>query len=400
MTVLTPPKRQRSQNVSMPCDSFEVIELAAPGLELIWRLLPGEGVAGNQSVSADRNSLFKNNVFKWLRDGFSWFRCRYGVFYTCRMPDYWDIWAWCAVRWALRQNRWDTVITSGGPYSVHWVGWALKKRRLVKRWVMDWRDLWTKNHIFAGLPLVRVLESHIEKTFHALADIVTTVSEPLAVTLRKQTQTPVNVIYNGFDQDDYASLDPTPLFPADGVFRIVYTGTIYSGKQDPTPLFRAVRALHDAGVISPDKLRMVFAGGNCDPSVAADNSGVSAYCEYAGFLPRPDALRMQRDADLLLFLEYESPGVEGVLTGKLFEYLVAGPAIWAVGVGGEHSAGRIIQDHGRGHAFGNDIEALKNALSLMLSNPLLQTCEKILPKSLAIFSRENQAIRLLNLFNQ
>ena len=90
--------------------------------------------------------------------------------------------------------------------------------------------------------------------------------------------------------------------------------------------------------------------------------GVDQYCEYAGFLPRPEALRMQRDADLLLFLEFESPGVEGILTGKLFEYLAAGPQIWSVGVGSKSSAGCMINEYGRGRAFGKDVDAIREAL--------------------------------------
>jgi glycosyltransferase involved in cell wall biosynthesis len=104
-------------------------------------------------------------------------------------------------------------------------------------------------------------------------------------------------------------------FPTDDTFRIVYTGTIYTGKRDPAPLFKAVGSLLQ-NKLNPEGLRIIFCGSNSDVSDIARKYSVNNIVEYAGFLPREVALRMQRDADALLFLEYESENVQGILTGN------------------------------------------------------------------------------------
>jgi glycosyltransferase involved in cell wall biosynthesis len=145
------------------------------------------------------------------------------------MPDHHDLWALRSLP-AVSAQKWDVVISTGGPYSTHLVGYILKRRGKADRWGVDWRDLWTDNHIYPGLPLVRMVERYAEHKFHQHADVITTVSEPLAAKLRLKAGNKVKVIYNGFDPEDYENLPVARIFPEDGVFRIVYTGTLYPGK--------------------------------------------------------------------------------------------------------------------------------------------------------------------------
>lgn len=394
VTVITPPKKQRVQNTPMSFDGFNVVELPAPGLELVRRFSANSSEVAFSQPEKSRNLI--KIAFSGIRRYVNRLRENYGVFNASRMPDYWDVWAWIATRWAIKQD-WDAVVTTGGPYSVHWVGLALKKKQLTRCWAMDWRDLWTGNHIFLGLPVVRLIERGLESWFHDTADIITTVSDPLANSLRRITQTPVYTIINGFDPEDNTTLDSSPIFPLDGIRRIVYTGSIYAGKRDPSPLFWAVKQLHDVGILSPGQLRIVFAGANCDPSELAQSVGIEDYCEYAGFVGRQQALRMQRDADLLLFLEFEAPDLDGILTGKLFEYLVAGPEILAVGIGNKTGAGKIIEDYGKGRALGKDVDKIRNTLREFIDSKVNKTSDQIYAKPLDIFTRETQALNYLSL---
>ncbi|GAB4255716.1 MAG: hypothetical protein Kow0065_03980 [Methylomicrobium sp.] len=395
VTVITPPKKLRPQNTPMSFEGFHVIELPAPGLAFIWRFWSGND--GLNHHYRTENSSFIKKTLSGLRHLINKFRERYGCFYASRMPDYWDIWAWSATRWATKQS-WDAVVTTGGPYSVHWVGLNLKKKQLTPVWAMDWRDLWTHNHIFPGLPLIRNIERYLENRFHSTADIITTVSEPLASTLRELTDTSVHTILNGYDPDDLNALDPTPIFPSDNIRRIVYTGSIYAGKQDPLPLFLAIKGLDQRGILSSDQLQIIFAGSNCDLSESALSLGVEDYCHYMGFVSRPDALRMQRDADILLFMEFESPEVKGILTGKLFEYIAAAPPIWAIG--SEAGAGKIIKDHDKGQVFGKNIEKIQDALLSLLNSPFQKKSDAKKTKIANEFSRETQAYNYLELLEQ
>src|SRR5690606_23258859 len=62
-----------------------------------------------------------------------------------------------------------------------------------------------------------------------------------------------------------------------------------------------------------------------------------------GFVSRADSLAAQARSSLLLLLESSAPEARGVLTGKLFEYLVSGIPILAVGINSHNAAGALLQ---------------------------------------------------------
>lgn len=354
VTVLTTPKRARPWDTPMPFVGFRVQEVPVPLLSryVLHRMkLSAKTPKNSETVQGDSYfACFMNRI-----------RQKYGIFSACRFPEPADLWAVVAARWA-RQQPWDLVVSTGGPYSVHRIGLAVKRRRPGTKWVVDWRDLWVDNHIYPGLPFLNFYEKVLERKFHRAADMITTVSEPLAEVLRTKTGKKVQVIFNGFDPEDYTHLSKEPFFPKDGILRIVYTGTVYRGKQDPSPLFEAIHNLRRDKGLTPDKLRVVFVGSSANAQDLAKAYGVEDFCEYLGLIPRNDALRTQRDADALLFLEFEAPGVEGILTGKLFEYLYANKFILAVGVSTKTSTGNLIVSTTHGAAVGKDVTKIQSIL--------------------------------------
>jgi two-component sensor histidine kinase len=258
------------------------------------------------------------------------------------------------------------VISTGGPYSVHRVGLALKKKRPDIKWIVDWRDLWTKNHMYSGLRIFHRYERYLENRFHQYADLITTVSDPLANILRSITKTRVKTIYNGFDSEDFQEIKSKPR-KENTIFTIVYTGTIYRGFRDPSPLFGAVANLKEKGLITADDLEIQFAGANADVSDIAEFYNVSEFYSYLGFIRREDALQLQYDADVVLFLEYNEynynkPDVQGVLTGKLFEYLYIAQEIIAIGIDLTTAAGKLICAANAGYCFGTDVEKIEEYL--------------------------------------
>lgn len=395
VTVLTTQKVQHPSDSPMPTDGFSIVSLPIPGLMGKISGLLKNAKQGSESKKTEKKS---SPIIKLI----FFIKRRYGIYSGCRMPEVTDAWAKIALAYAGKED-WDFVISSAWPYSVHRVGYGLKTSGKAKFWIMDWRDLWSGNHMYPGLPIIRWLEKRMEQKFHSTADMVTTVSDPLASQLRIDVGNKVHVIYNGFDPDDYADLSKEFVFPDDGVFRIVYTGSIYSGKQDPTPLFEAIKKLHDSNIISPSQLSVIFVGINSDVTDLAKKNHVGEYVSFQGVVPREHALRMQRDCDVLLFLEFQKPGVDGILTGKLFEYLFAHSPILAIGMSNESSAGTIIEKSRRGVALGNNVANIEQWLLLQLNNnarqKTLATKNHTDPMILK-YSRENSAKQLLALFSE
>ncbi|RMG05813.1 MAG: hypothetical protein D6735_04905 [Acidobacteria bacterium] len=179
----------------------------------------------------------------------------------------------------------------------------------------------------------------------------------------------------------------------------MYTGSIYA-ERDPSPLFRAIKLLEDQNILINNPLKVIVAGYYFPLlDLAIEREGVKQYVEFRGLVPRPDALRMQRDADALLHLDIPS---EGILTGKVFEYLVAGPPILVVGGNAQSSVGALVEECQRGKNYRTDVEALASDLIHLLhekrhkrdiGNKTINIAN--LAPEILQFSREEQARKML-----
>jgi hypothetical protein len=78
----------------------------------------------------------------------------------------------------------------------------------------------------------------------------------------------------------------------------------------------------------------------------------------------------QHTADVLLFLDWTEVQAEGVLTGKLFEYLGTGRPILSLGRRKDSEAARLIAEAGCGVTLTTDEEIEKFLLHLLSSDRL------------------------------
>ena len=79
------------------------------------------------------------------------------------VPDSRCFWVKPSVKYLkkyIKDNRIDTIITTGPPHSVHLIGLKLKKNLNVK-WIADFRDPWTNIDYFHQLPFSkRTVKKH------------------------------------------------------------------------------------------------------------------------------------------------------------------------------------------------------------------------------------------------
>jgi glycosyltransferase involved in cell wall biosynthesis len=279
---------------------------------------------------------------------------RAGVFSSVRQPDLTDWWVKPARAWALAHGPWDVVVSSGGPPAAHLVALGIKGRAGCRVWAADFRDLWSDNHIYAGLFPWTLLERRRERRVLANVDRLVTVSPGLAERLAAKAGKPVEVIYNGYDPTDFAGLEPESVFPRDGQVRLVYTGTVYDRGQDLDALCAAVAAEPRATLVVASDRDDVW-------STAAQRAGLGDRFDFRGSVPRAEALRMQRDAGALVLLDWHDPR-HGVLTGKVFEYLLSPAPIWVVGGAVDSPAAQLVARAGRGLALGRDVGRIRAAI--------------------------------------
>jgi glycosyltransferase involved in cell wall biosynthesis len=244
---------------------------------------------------------------------------------------------WCkpafdAARDLDKTKPFDIVLSTFGPASTHLLARRIKKHGLAQYWVGDFRDLWTQNHYREGeyTILRNWLERRLELHTMADADLLTTVSNPMAEQMAKLHHgAKIAVITNGFEPARNLE-QTTELFEH---FTILYAGHLYSGRRDPSPLFEALQQLKDENVEGANQLQMLFRV--TDPTwlrmLVDSYDGLREQVRIESWVNRELLLREQRAATVLLQLNWDHPDDVGTFPSKIFEYLNAKRPILALG---------------------------------------------------------------------
>lgn len=386
VTVLTTLKEKSSTDLNFDLAGFKLQEVALPKFlenfifptkaqnNLEHNIVNNESNLQKSIIAKDykmdssniqndtRRAILKKLIYSPFKFVLNKFR-KYGAFSTLRMPDKFDLWYFPAYQLA-KKEQWDLVISSYGPYVSHLVAHNLKKRGYTKQWIADYRDLWTMNQAFRnGVFPFNLYEEYLEKKINLSADIVTTVSEPLAEKLKnKYNLNNIYTIENGFDFADIASMTTEPYWN-DNKIHMIYSGSIYEGKQDPEPIFRAISAISKS--ISPERLdnfQLLFFG-KIQPNIIklVKQYSIEKWVIFKGHVSRSEMLRIQRDAHALLFLEFNN--YEGILSGKIFEYLASKSLILSVGGTNTDSyVSNFIKRSNCGKVLGNDVNLIQDEL--------------------------------------
>lgn len=252
----------------------------------------------------------------------------------------------------------DAIISSSSPVTGHIIAHELKKKYGVP-WLADLRDLWSQNHNYSYSRVRRAIDKRLEMRTLAAADALVTVSGSWADKLKERYGDKAeNVITNGFDPEN------TKLPPADVTekFTITHTGNIYEGKQDPERLLGALEGLINKGKIDVSETEVRFYGPRLNRlDKAIDKYYLKQVARQYGAVKHDEAIDRQRESQVLLLLDWDSPGEKGVLPLKVFEYLAAGRPMLATGGNRDSAIDSLLKETGGGiHATGTD--EIKKAL--------------------------------------
>jgi hypothetical protein len=169
---------------------------------------------------------------------------------------------------------------------------------------------------------------------------------------------------------------------------------MFPGKRDPRRFFEGLAEALRCEDELADKLAVDLYGFD-DPWIraAAGECGVAQCVHAHGLVAHRTSLAAQRHADLLLFLDWLDARAQGILTGKIFEYLAAERPILGVGVNRDSDAARIIREAGAGEMVTEPHEVRDRLLALVAAN---REERLVRPASIERFSRLRQAEALLD----
>ena len=389
--VYTPenPERQ-SEDKSLYADipaEVEVVRRPITEIYSLYRSLTGrKASAAEVNVVNSQRKSFKQRLVMWIRG-------------NAFIPDPRISWVRPSIRFLkkyLAEHPVDLIVTTGPPHSMHLIGRGLKRATGIP-WIADFRDPWTKIFYFKHLSLsawAQMRHERLEQSVLDEADAVVAVSPLVRDDFVAATRTPVHLITNGYDPDDYQQrVEP------DGFFNLTHTG-LFAADGNPLVLWKVLadKVREDAQFARMLRLRLV---GKTDAQVleAIRAAGLGANLVDLGYRDHQTAVREQLGASVLLLPLRQEPEYRATLPGKLFEYLGARRPVLGIGQT-DGAMARILQDTGAGQTFDWPDEAgLRSAVDRLWADFRAGVVPP-LSEDLSQYSRRSTARRMAALFQE
>lgn len=333
----------------------------------------------NQSAGVISNNI----VLNWLRGN---------IF----IPDPKIYWVKPSVKYLVERiisEGIKHIITTGPPHSMHLIGLGLKKHIPNLKWIADFRDPWSRLDLLDEFYLSKLsMRKHqrLEKEVLETADITLTVSEGWVSSFKSLGSKNVELITNGFDDNDFNIKEPVH-----EKFIIGHFGLI-NHLRNPKNLWKILDNLCDQNSKFDKKLEIRLSG-NIDSDVL-DN--IKKYLhlkdkvKVLGYLSHKEVLEQYNNSSVLLLLLFNSESGKGNYPGKIFEYFAAKRPILAFGPR-YSDAERLIQETETGVFFTYDNTELKREILSLFNN------RKTLPSSthIEVFNRKKLTKDLSELLN-
>ena len=274
-------------------------------------------------VNAQNKSLIQKAVM-WVRGNL--FR-----------PDPRCLWIRPSVRFLkkyLAEHPVDLIVSTGPPQSMHLIGLRLARETGLP-WIADFRDPWTRIFYFKHLQMTKATERWHEKMEKKVLDeasAVVAVSPLVQQEFQAMTDTPVELITNGFDECDFEGSECTEAYGGpEKNFTITHTG-LFAADGNPTVLWDVLSEKCAKDEQFRKLLKIKLIGKNDEQIIKAlEDRGLKDMLEDMGYQPHSAAVQEQRTASVLILPLRKEPEYKAVLPGKLFEYLASFRPVLGIG---------------------------------------------------------------------
>lgn len=258
----------------------------------------------------------------------------------------------------IKSNQINTVITTGPPHSLHLIGEQLKGE-LDINWIADFRDPWTTIGYHKKLKLTAIARKkhkYLEAKVLNTADQIVVTSNNTKQNFVSITKKPIEVITNGYDNESIEKVD------LDAKFSLSHIGSLLSDR-NPEILWKVLEELTTNDKIFDSLLQLNFIGSVSKEILRSlETHNLSKYISLKGYVSHTEAIKYQRQSQVLLLIEIDSEDTKCIIPGKLFEYMVSTRPIFAIGPEGS-DVSHILKTTNTGQYFlYNDYEGIKKTI--------------------------------------
>ncbi|WP_114819088.1 glycosyl transferase family 1 [Chryseobacterium sp. KLBC 52] len=328
-----------------------------------------------------KNQSWKSKLSIWVRGNFF-------------IPDARVFWVKPSVTFLekyLKENKIDTIVTSGPPHSLHLIGLGLKNKMPELKWIADFRDPWTEISYYKHLKLTKSSDKkhrQLESAVFKNADITLATSYTDAENFSKAGANAV-CITNGFDESDSSEkAEEQKNSQIEQAFTLSYIGVLEQ-LRNPENLWKALDELVKENPEFAADFKLKFVGRIDDKILQAiENSSLKNHILNLGYLAHGKAVEEMQNSDLLLITNFPNESSKGIIPGKIFEYLASGKQILSFGPD-KADVAKILEETQAGKHFSyQDTETIKKFIlekyELWKNGSLLENTQHI-----EQFSRKN-----------
>lgn len=298
----------------------------------------------------------------------------------------------------IQSNQIETIITTGPPHSMHIIGLRLKKKWPQLKWVADFRDPWSEWDLLDTLALsglARKLHKRQEKAVQTHANSVITIAPYHADRLKALGGRHVDLITNGFDDEDFNTITHTRT----DKFTLRHIGVV-DELRDPRPLMDAIRVACTQHEAFARAIQVEFIGNvnSAFRKFVNEDRVLSQVVSFREQIPHTELLRLYGSTDLQLLVLAYTAIAPGNLPGKFFEYMASGNPILAIGpVQGD--AAQVLRETGTGEIF-ERTDAAGISASLINSFEAWKNNKSVVVRDVSRYTRINLTRQLIALLER
>ena len=239
----------------------------------------------------------------------------------------------------LKEENYDFVI-SHYPFSSHIVASLLKNKYQKIKWVCDFVDLWSLNHLYPFINFRRKIDEFIEIKTLKRSDKIITTERTFAKKMKKLHKRDISYIPHTTQRFEDSDLLNKNVFKTNNKsLKIMYFGTFYQEMQSENfEIFleawsKLIKFYQKEIRLKKLTLKLEFYGTkSLQISSYKSDKLLGPTIELKKRIPYEDALRKMKSSDILLLPLYKKKGkVIEVLSSKFVDYIVHGNHILIVG---------------------------------------------------------------------